>query len=108
MKANIHPKYKHDIEIKCACGNVFISGSTKDEISVDICSACHPFYTGEMKFVDTQGRVEKFQSKMQQAGKFVSKKTKRQEKDTETETRAVTLKEMIQTQQKQTKAPKKA
>lgn len=63
MKAKIHPQY-FDAEVTCACGNAFTVGSVRQKIVVDICSKCHPFFTGEMKFVDTMGRVEKFQQKM--------------------------------------------
>lgn len=62
MKAKIHPTY-HQATVTCACGNTFVVGSTKADIRVDICSKCHPFFTGEMKFVDVMGRVEKFQKK---------------------------------------------
>jgi len=63
MKAGIHPEYV-EIEVKCACGNVFKTRSTKGKnIQADICSSCHPFYTGKQKFVDAAGRVEKFQRK---------------------------------------------
>lgn len=62
MKEKIHPKY-FDTTIKCACGNVFETRSTVKEIRVEICSACHPFFTGKQKFVDTAGRVEKFMKK---------------------------------------------
>lgn len=60
MKANIHPAWHSDTKITCVCGNTFTAGSTLPEIRVEICSACHPFYTGTQKFVDTQGQVEKF------------------------------------------------
>ncbi len=63
MKEKIHPEYFEDAVIKCACGNEIIIGSTQKEITVDICSACHPFFTGQQKFVDTAGRVEKFKKK---------------------------------------------
>ncbi len=63
MKADIHPKYQ-DAEIRCACGNVIQTRSTKREIVVGICNMCHPFYTGQQKFVDTAGRVDKFQQRM--------------------------------------------
>src|SRR5256712_6480004 len=63
MKADIHPKYV-DAEIRCACGNVIKTRSTKPVIIVGICNACHPFYTGQQKFVDTAGRVDKFQQRM--------------------------------------------
>ncbi|MEN8150283.1 MAG: 50S ribosomal protein L31 [Planctomycetota bacterium] len=59
MKADIHPKYV-ECQVTCGCGETFTTRSTKKEIKVEICSACHPFYTGRQKFVDTAGRVEKF------------------------------------------------
>ena len=63
MKAAIHPAY-NEIRVMCACGSSFTTRSThKGDIHVEICSACHPFFTGKMKFVDTTGRVEKFQKK---------------------------------------------
>lgn len=62
MKAGIHPDYKETV-IKCACGNVIETGSTKENISIEICSACHPFYTGKQKLVDTGGRVDKFRKR---------------------------------------------
>jgi large subunit ribosomal protein L31 len=63
MKAEIHPKYVA-AEIRCACGNVIKTRSTKPTILVGICNVCHPFYTGQQKFVDTAGRVDKFQQRM--------------------------------------------
>jgi len=62
MKADIHPKYV-DAEIRCACGNVIKTRSTKPVIVLGICNACHPFYTGQQKLVDTAGRVDKFQQR---------------------------------------------
>ncbi len=62
MKKEIHPKYK-DCTIICACGEVIHTRSTKDNIRVDICSKCHPFFTGKQKFIDSAGRVEKFRKK---------------------------------------------
>jgi len=62
MKNNIHPKYGV-AKISCACGETFESGSTKQELKVEICSKCHPFFTGKQKFVDTSGRVDKFKKK---------------------------------------------
>jgi large subunit ribosomal protein L31 len=67
MKSNIHPTWNHTCTVTCACGNSFTTGSNTDTLSVDICSACHPFFTGEMRFVDRQGRVDKFLQKMQAA-----------------------------------------
>ncbi len=63
MKKGIHPQYYSDAIVKCACGNEFTVGSTKKEIKVEICSKCHPFFTGELKFIDTEGRIEKFMKK---------------------------------------------
>ena len=64
MKENIHPKYQ-DTKIRCACGSVIETGSTKDNITVEICSSCHPFFTGKQKLVDTAGRIERFRKKYQ-------------------------------------------
>ena len=60
MKAKIHPKYYSDAKVTCACGNSFMTGATKQLIKVEICSKCHPFYTGEQRIMDTAGRVERF------------------------------------------------
>ena len=62
VKEGIHPDYKQT-QIKCACGNVIETGSTKEDIRIEICSACHPFYTGKQKLVDTGGRVDKFRKR---------------------------------------------
>ncbi|RJX34382.1 MAG: 50S ribosomal protein L31 [Desulfarculus sp.] len=62
MKEGIHPEFK-SVSVRCACGNEFTSASTKDEIRVEICSACHPFFTGKQKLVDSAGRVERFYKK---------------------------------------------
>lgn len=80
MKKDIHPEYT-DTTVTCGCGNSFTTRSTRKELKVDICSACHPFYTGRLKYVDAAGRIEKFQSKFSkgnyaslQAGKSKKKK----------------------------------
>jgi large subunit ribosomal protein L31 len=62
MKENIHPKYGEAV-VKCACGETFTTGSTKKNLHVEICSKCHPFFTGKQKLIDTGGRVEKFKKK---------------------------------------------
>jgi len=63
MKANIHPDY-NDITVTCSCGNKFTTGSTAGkDISLDVCSECHPFYTGKQKLVDTAGRIDRFKKK---------------------------------------------
>lgn len=62
MKPEIHPKYEV-VNVSCACGNTFQTRSTKGDISVDVCSACHPFFTGKQRLVDTQGRIDRFRRK---------------------------------------------
>jgi large subunit ribosomal protein L31 len=71
MKEKIHPKYV-ETKVTCGCGNTFMTRSTKPELKVDICNACHPFYTGRLKFVDSAGRIEKFRNKF--AGNYGKKK----------------------------------
>ncbi len=101
MKKNIHPKYNKKVTVTCACGNVFTTGSTLTEIKVEICSKCHPFYTGEEKFVDTEGRVNKFKRKQDLANEVRKKKVKAIKKKIERqkarETAAKSLKEMMKT-----------
>jgi len=65
MKAKIHPKYYPNARMICACGNTWTTGSTLPEIKVDICSACHPFYTGEQRIVDTAGQVDRFMKRLE-------------------------------------------
>lgn len=63
MKDNIHPKYYDKASVTCACGNAFITGSTKEKIQVEICNKCHPFFTGKEKIMDTAGRIERFKAR---------------------------------------------
>lgn len=63
MKEGLHPNFNNEAVVKCACGNTFTTGSVKDELKVEICSKCHPFYTGKQKLIDVGGRVEKFMKK---------------------------------------------
>ena len=99
MKKDIHPKYNNKTVVTCACGNTFTTGSTLDSISVDLCNKCHPFYTGETKFVDTEGRVDKFNRKTQIAkaarNKRIKAIKKKIEKQKERETATKSLKEMF-------------
>ncbi len=74
MKKKIHPKWYPDAKIICACGEILTVGSTKQEVHVEVCSKCHPFFTGEMRYVDTMGRVEKFEAKRKAARKKSKKK----------------------------------
>ena len=65
MKDKIHPKYYTDAKVTCACGNSFTAGSTKKTMKVEVCSQCHPFFTGERKMMGTAGRVERFKRRYQ-------------------------------------------
>jgi len=78
MKTDIHPKYFPKAKITCACGHVFIVGATQEEIQTDICSNCHPFYTGKEKMLDIAGRIEKFKTK--QTKKVAGLKTSKEKK----------------------------
>lgn len=76
MKTAIHPKYYTDATFTCACGASYVMGSTKEKHAIEICAACHPFYTGNEKIVDTAGRVEKFKARQAGAKAPVKKATK--------------------------------
>lgn len=96
MKQDIHPTYFPESKVVCACGNTFTTGSTKEEIRVEICSNCHPYFTGKEKFVDTEGRVERFQ---RLATESAAKKQTQKEKvkyEPQEPTRPRTLKEMLE------------
>jgi len=77
MKKDIHPKYYPNCKVSCVCGNTFTTGSTEPEIKVELCSACHPFYTGKQKLVDTARRVEKFEAKVKTKDTLKDKKGKK-------------------------------
>ncbi len=81
MKDKIHPKYYPNAKVRCACGNVFTVGSTKELIEVEICSKCHPFYTGKKKVIDTMGRVEKFKKRLSQKRQETEKKKQQNKKE---------------------------
>jgi large subunit ribosomal protein L31 len=66
MKTDIHPRYNEEITVTCVCGHSFKTGSTSDKIQVEVCSNCHPFYTGKSKLVDAAGRVDKFQQRLKE------------------------------------------
>lgn len=74
MKPAIHPQYHPDCQVTCTCGNSFITGSTLPEIKVEICSACHPFFTGQLKYVDAKGRIDRFLEKVVKGKKYQKKK----------------------------------
>jgi large subunit ribosomal protein L31 len=78
MKAGIHPEYYPDAQVICACGNTWTTGSTKKVIHTDVCSNCHPFYTGEQRIVDTEGQVDRFYKKLQVRQQYIDEKTARE------------------------------
>lgn len=75
-KKDLHPEYFPKAKVTCACGNTFVVGATKPEFNVDICSKCHPFYTGEEKLLDVAGRVEKFKTRRTKAAEAPKKEKK--------------------------------
>jgi large subunit ribosomal protein L31 len=105
MKKGIHPEYNESLKVTCSCGNSFVTGSTlqDDSIAIEICSQCHPFYTGEQKIVDTDNLVKKYEERVKKAKKmsFTSKKekmAKRREKakGAEKSSSTLTLKDMLE------------
>ena len=72
MKKDIHPKYYPEAKVVCSCGNSFATGSTQELIRTDVCSACHPFFTGEQRIVDTAGQVERFMKRLEKREEFVA------------------------------------
>lgn len=100
MNKDIQPQVNMNVTVKCACGNTFVTQSTSGDFMVEICSACHPFYTGQMKFVDTEGRIKKFEKKLQESQakrqKFESKKkTKGKSKKGNTLSAQPSLKDLL-------------
>jgi large subunit ribosomal protein L31 len=104
MKRDIHPKYNKNLKIVCSCGNTIETGSTLevDTLNIELCSKCHPFYTGEQKIVDTDNVVKKFEERAQKASKmsFKSKREKMQERKAKRDTSiksssTLTLKDML-------------
>jgi len=92
MKDKIHPTYNEKVAVTCSCGNTFETGSTEKEISVEVCAACHPFYTGKQKLVDVAGRVDTFKKKLaavevaksEGGGRSKKKRTKSKKTDSDT------------------------
>ncbi len=78
MKTAIHPTYTHAAKVTCACGNTFVTGSTLEELRVEICSNCHPFYTGKQNLVDTAGRVDRFTKLISKSGAGKTVRSKRE------------------------------
>ncbi len=96
MKSDLHPTYQV-MTVTCACGNSFVVGGTRKDLHVDVCSKCHPFFTGTQKFIDALGRVDKFIAKRKAASGFVRKNKKGTEDKDST---PKTLKDMLETNKK--------
>lgn len=104
MKKKIHPKFNKQVKVTCSCGNTFYTGSTIDEIETDLCSKCHPFFTGEQRIVDTENLVAKFEERSKKAktlGSYRSKREKmkarkKKSSDENKDEKALTLKDMLQ------------
>jgi large subunit ribosomal protein L31 len=79
MKKDIHPKYYPNAQVVCSCGNTWTTGSTKESIRTDVCSQCHPFFTGEQRIVDTAGQVDRFMKRLDRYGKHQQQASQRQE-----------------------------
>lgn len=97
MKKDIHPKYFNQINATCACGATFVVGSTKETIKTEICSNCHPFFTGQQRILDSAGRVDKFRAQQAKAKKKQEQSVKKTEEDSD----------VVETKAEETPAPKK-
>lgn len=82
MKKDIHPKYYPEAKIICACGNIITTGSTRPEMKVEVCSACHPFYTGKKRLVDTAGQLDRFQKRFEKSAQIKAETAKKKAKKT--------------------------
>lgn len=96
MKKDIHPKYYPNAKVICSCGAEFTVGSTLPEVKIEICSLCHPFFTGQEKLIDTEGRLERFEKRQKTAAKMKEVKARKKAvKTKKKEPRPKTLKEML-------------
>lgn len=95
MKIKIHPQYFNDAQVVCSCGNTFVTGSTKKTISVEVCYKCHPFYTGEHKFLDRKGRVESFHKKQAVAKQYQAANKGKKKKEDKEEKKVKSLRELL-------------
>ncbi len=94
MKASVHPQY-YDAQVICACGNRFTVGSTQEVIHVELCSKCHPFYTGEQRFVDSASRIQKFQQKQTKATEYKTKIKEKEDEKKKSDNGPKSLREML-------------
>ena len=95
MKQAIHPQYFDNAQVICVCGHKFTTGSTKEVIHVELCSNCHPFYTGEQRFVDAASRIQKFQNKSEAAKKYQIVAKDKKDKERKLAEAPKTLREML-------------
>lgn len=95
MKQAIHPTYFEEAQVICVCGNKFTTGSTQEVIHIELCNNCHPFYTGEQRFVDTGSLIQKFQKKQEAAKQYKATVTKKAEEQKKKEEGPKTLREML-------------
>ena len=95
MKAAIHPTYYEDAQVICVCGNHFTTGSTQQTIHVELCNKCHPFYTGEQRFVDRGSLIQKFQQKQQLASQYKATKKQKQDEKKKAQEGPKSLREML-------------
>lgn len=96
MKASIHPHYNEQAQVICVCGNKFMVGSTKDVIHVELCYKCHPFYTGEVRFLDSKSAIKRFEERRSAAQSYQATVTKKKEDKRRAEQGPKTLREMLQ------------
>src|SRR5262245_57580024 len=95
MKANTHPTFFEQAQVICVCGNRFTTGSTQEIIHVELCSKCHPFYTGEQRFVDAGSRIQRFQAKQQNASTYKATKKAKLDDKKKQQQAPKTLREML-------------
>lgn len=95
MKANTHPQYFEQAQVICACGNRFTVGSTVETIHVELCNKCHPFYTGEQRFVDSRSVIKKFEDRREAAKNYNATKLQKKEEKRKTQEGPKTLREML-------------
>lgn len=96
MKASIHPQFNEEAKVICACGNTFTTGSTVDVIHIELCNKCHPFYTGEQKFVDSASMIQRFEEKKAVATKYKATVVKKAEDKKKQANSPKSLREMLQ------------
>ncbi len=95
MKVNTHPTYFEEAQVVCVCGNKFTTGSTQEVIHIELCDKCHPFYTGEQRFVDTASRIQKFQRREEIAKQHITRRVTKAEEKKKSDQQPKTLREML-------------